>query len=88
MVLVFIEHDLFTELAGLAIDPHPDKTLLAQPLKNLLVLPLFLGDQGCQEDDLFPLLPAEQRLQHVVHRLGTNRLVALRAIGLTGTGEQ
>ena len=88
MMLIFIECDLLAELMDFAIHPDTDKALLSQPLKDLLVLPFFLLHQRRQQQHFFTLLAAKQRLQHIMNRLGADRLAALWAVRLTGAGKQ
>ena len=85
---VLVEDDLLAQLADLAVHAHAHEPLLAQPLQHLFVLTLFAGDERRQQDDLLPLRPGEQGVEHVVHRLGADRVAALGTVGLAGAAEQ
>ncbi|RWX47931.1 hypothetical protein H206_05483 [Candidatus Electrothrix aarhusensis] len=89
---VFLELDLFTEWPHLAVHPHPDITVLAQLLKDLLMAPLFANHQRREQDDLFwslrPLRTIQQGVDHVLNGLGADGLSAFWAMGLPGSGKE
>ena len=85
---VLVEDDLLAQLADLAVHAHAHEPLFAQPLQHLLVLALLAGDERRQQDDLLPLRPGEQGVEHVVDRLGADRVAALGTVGLAGAAEQ
>ena len=83
--LVFVELDVVGELAHLAVDAHPRKSLSHQATDQLGVGALLAPHQRSQQLVPGALRQQQNLIDHLVDRLGANRPIALGAVGLTRT---
>ena len=86
--LVFIELDVVGELAHLAVDAHPRKSLSHQAADQLGVGALLAPHQRSQQLIPGALRQQQDLIDHLVDRLGADRPIALGAMGFTRTAKQ
>ena len=88
MGVVLVELDVVRQLAHFTVDAHPGEAFRHQAAQQLHVGALLATHHGGQQLITGALGQLEDLIDHLVDRLGPDRAVALRAVGLTGTAEQ
>ena len=86
--VVLVELDVVGQLAHFAVDAHPSEAFRHQAAQQLHVGALLAAHHRREQLIAGALGQLEDLIDHLVDRLGPDRAVALRAVGLTGAAEE
>ncbi len=81
VLFVLVQGDLFFEPKDRAVHPHPQKTLLADLLEDVAVLPLFPPQHGAQDFYPFPVVVPQDQIHDLVQRVPGEPLTTGGACG-------
>ena len=86
--VVLIQFDVVGEFPHLAIDPHPGKTLRHQAPQQLHMGALLAPHHRRQQLIADPFRQRHNLVHHLIDGLGSDRAIALGAVGFTGAAEE